>query len=199
MSVPHRIRCLVAPLMIMLGVAACTDSSEPPQLTQLTLSVPSTTVVTGQTVAVTPLPIDQFGVSMPPATIEWRSTATSIATVSASGMLTGIAPGTVSIVATSGALTSQLPITVVAATLTSITVTIATPTLLPGQAVLATASGLDQLGRALASGRVAWVSSSPATSACRISSSASQPRPISLSARPTKMISESATRAPTRS
>ena len=162
MSVPHRIRCLIAPLMIVLGVAACTDSSEPPQLTQLTLSVPSTTVVTGQTVAVTPLPIDQFGVSMPPATIEWRSTATSIATVSASGMLTGIAPGTVSIVATSGALTSQLPITVVAATLTSITVTIATPTLLPGQAVLATASGLDQLGRALASGRVAWVSSSPA-------------------------------------
>ena len=162
MSVPHRIRCLITPLMIVLGVGACTDSSEPPQLTQLTLSVPSTTVVTGQTVAVTPLPIDQFGVSMPPATIEWRSTATSIATVSASGMLTGIAPGTVSIVATSGALTSQLPITVVAATLTSITVTIATPTLLPGQAVLATASGLDQLGRALASGRVAWVSSSPA-------------------------------------
>jgi len=162
MSVLHRIRCLIAPLMIVLGVAACTDSSEPPQLTQLTLSVPSTTVVTGQTVAVTPLPIDQFGVSMPPATIEWRSTATSIATVSASGMLTGVAPGTVSIVATSGALTSQLPITVVAATLTSITVTIATPTLLPGQAVLATASGLDQLGRALASGRVAWVSSSPA-------------------------------------
>ena len=148
-------------LMVVLGVAACTDASEPPQLTQLTLSVPSTTVVTGQTVAVTPLPVDQFGVSMPPATIEWRSTATSIATVSASGMLTGVAPGTVSIVATSGGLTSQLPITVVGATLTSLTVTIPSLTLTQGQTAAATANGLDQLSRPLASGRVTWVSSSP--------------------------------------
>lgn len=124
MSVLHRIRHAIAPLIVAFGVAACTDASEPPQLNQMTLSVPSTTVVTGQTVVVTPLPIDQFGVSMPPATIEWRSTATSIATVSASGMLTGVAPRTVSIVATSGGLTNQLPITVVSATLTSLPVTI---------------------------------------------------------------------------
>lgn len=161
MSVLHRIRRAIAPLVVLLGVAACTDASEPPQLTQLTLSVPSTTVVTGQTVAVTPLPVDQFGVSMPPATIEWRSTATSIATVSASGMLTGVAPGTVSIVATSGGLTSQLPITVVGATLTSLTVTIPSATLTQGQTAAATANGLDQLSRPLASGRVTWVSSSP--------------------------------------
>ena len=161
MSVLHRIRRVLAPLMVTLGVAACTDASDPPQLTQLTLSVPSTTVVTGQTVAVTPLPIDQFGVSMPPATIEWRSTATSIATVSASGMLTGVAPGTVSIVATSGGLTSQLPITVVGATLTSLTVTIPSATLTQGQMAAATANGFDQLNRPLASGRVTWVSSAP--------------------------------------
>ncbi len=161
MSVLHRIRRAIAPLVVLLGVAACTDASEPPQLTQLTLSVPSTTVVTGQTVAVTPLPVDQFGVSMPPATIEWRSTATSIATVSASGMLTGVAPGSVSIVATSGGLTSQLPITVVGATLTSLTVTIPSATLTQGQIAAATANGFDQLNRPLASGRVTWVSSAP--------------------------------------
>lgn len=161
MSVLHRIRRAMTSMMVVLGVAACTDASEPPQLTQLTLSVPSTTVVTGQTVAVTPLPVDQFGVSMPPATIEWRSSATSIATVSASGMLTGVAPGTVSIVATSGGLTRQLPITVVGATLTSLTVTIPSLTLTQGQTAAATANGLDQLSRPLASGRVTWVSSSP--------------------------------------
>lgn len=161
MSALHRIRRAIAPLIVAFGVAACTDASEPPQLTQMTLSVPATTVVTGQTVAVTPLPIDQFGVSMPPATIEWRSTATSIATVSASGMLTGVAPGTATIVATSGGITSQLPITVVGATLTSLTVTIPSLTLTQGQTATATANGLDQLSRPLASGRVTWVSASP--------------------------------------
>jgi uncharacterized protein YjdB len=157
----HRIRRAIAPLIVAFGVAACTDASEPPQLTQLSLSVPSPTVVTGQTVAVTPLPIDQFGVSMPPATIEWRSTATSIATVSASGMLTGVAPGTVSIVATAGAITGQIPITVVGATLTSLTVTIPSLALAQGQTAAATANGLDQLNRPLAIGRVTWASSSP--------------------------------------
>jgi hypothetical protein len=165
MSVLHRILRAIAPLMVTLGVAACTDASDPPKLTRLTLSVPSTTVVTGQTVAVTPLPIDQFGVSMPLATIEWRSTATSIATVSASGMLTGVAPGTVSIVATSGGLTSQLPITVVGATLTSLTVTIPSAALTQGQIAAATANGFDQLNRPLASGRVTWVSSAPTVAA----------------------------------
>ncbi|WP_206044544.1 lamin tail domain-containing protein [Gemmatimonas groenlandica] len=161
MSALHRLRRAIAPLIVAFGVAACTDPSEPPQLTQMTLSMPSTTVVTGQAVAVTPLPIDQFGVSMPPATIDWSSTAPSIATVSAAGVVTGVAPGSAAVVATSGGLTTQLTITVVGATLSSLTITIPSLTLMQGQTAAATANGLDQLSRPLASGRVTWVSGSP--------------------------------------
>ena len=157
----RRFRAML-PLVVAFGVAACTDSSEPSQLTQLTLSVPSPSIVTGQQVAVTPLPIDQFGVSMPPAQIAWRSSAASIATVSAVGVVTGVAPGSAVVIATSGALTAQIPITVIGAALTSLTITVPSLALVQGQTAAATANGLDQLNRPIATGNVTWASSSPA-------------------------------------
>ena len=159
---PRRCVRAILPLVVAFGVAACTDSSEPPQLTQLTLSVPSPTIVTGQAVVVTPLPIDQFGVSMPPASIEWRSSATSIATVSPAGVITGVAPGSAAVVATSGALTAQIPITVIGATLTSLTIAVPSVALVQGQTAVATVNGLDQLNRPIATSGATWASSSPA-------------------------------------
>jgi hypothetical protein len=159
---PRRCVRAILPLVVAFGVAACTDSSEPPQLTQLTLSVPSPTIVTGQAVVVTPLPIDQFGVSMPPATIEWRSSATSTATVSPAGVITGVAPGSAAVVATSGAVTAQIPITVIGAALTSLTIVVPSVALVQGQTAAATVSGLDQLNRPIATSGATWASSSPA-------------------------------------
>jgi len=155
-------RRAIASLIVAFSVAACSDANDAPKLAQITLLAPSTSIVTGQTVLVTPRPLDQFGAAIAPGTIEWRSTATSIATVSTNGEITGVAPGTVAVSATSGGVTGQLQFTVVSASITSLTITPATLSLTQGQSVTASTSGLDQLGRPLASGTVTWSSASSA-------------------------------------
>ena len=97
-------------------------------------------------------------------TVSWDSSAPTVATVSNSGLATAIAPGTAILKATMGAVTASVTLTVSAATLTSITVTPAAPSIAAGQTLQFTATGSYSDGTSQnLSDTVNWTSGTPAT------------------------------------
>lgn len=133
-----------------------------PVLTSVSVSAPATTLVVGGTLQVTGTPKDQNGAAIA-ATVTYASSATGVASVSASGLVTAVAAGTATITATaaSGAtsVSSTLLITVTAApVLTSVSLSTPPASLSVGATTQLTASTKDQFGAAF-SATVSWSSS----------------------------------------
>ena len=94
--------------------------------------------------------------------VAWSSSNVTVAAVSSSGLVTGIAPGTASIRATSEGMSGESGITVTVVPVTSVTVTISSPSLLVGQSTNASAVARDAGGNVITGRAVAWSSSSAA-------------------------------------
>lgn len=92
-------------------------SSQPPTaaLTTITISPSSTSIYTGTARQVSATALDQNGNRMTGITFNWSSSASGVATISSSGLVTGVAPGTAQITASSAGVNSS------AATLTVVT------------------------------------------------------------------------------
>jgi hypothetical protein len=93
--------------------------------------------------------------------VQWSASDTTIATVSDSGLVRGVAPGSVNIVARNKTVTGSAPLTVAASDPTiipvaSVTVALASSTLNPGQTTQATATTLDANGNILSGRAIAW-------------------------------------------
>src|SRR6185369_5392098 len=95
--------------------------------------------------------------------VTWASATTSVATISTSGLAHGVAVGTSSISATLGAVSGSTVLTVTAATLTSIAVTPANPSIIVGanQQFVATGTYSDS-STAVITGSVTWASGTTA-------------------------------------
>jgi len=102
------------------ALAGCSDGAteppaqpDPPRPTTVTVS-PATAQLTalGATVQLTVEVLDQNGQAMAGAAVTWSSNATAVATVDASGLVTGIAEGSAMITATSGDTRGTSEITV---------------------------------------------------------------------------------------
>ncbi len=102
------------------------------------------------------------------SSVAWSSVTTSVATISTGGLATGVAAGTSTIKAVSGGITGSTTLTVTAATLVSIAVTPANPSIAKGRTQQFTATGTfsDNSTQNLTSS-VAW--SSVTTSVATIS------------------------------
>ena len=93
--------------------------------------------------------------------VQWSASDTTIATVSDSGLVRGVAPGSVNIVARNKTVTGSAPLTVTASDPTTVpvasaTVTLASSTLNPGQTTQATATTRDANGNILSGRAIAW-------------------------------------------
>lgn len=86
--------------------------SAPAPVATVTVSPSSGTIQVGGTLQLTATPKDQNGNALSGRTITWSSSNTSIATVTSSGLVRGVAAGTVTIRATSEGKTGQATITV---------------------------------------------------------------------------------------
>ena len=118
-----------------------------PVLTSIILSG-GTSVVAGSTLQLAAAPKDQNGAAIA-ATITWSSSATNIATVNTSGVVTGVAPGSAVITASSGSVNATVTITVAAPVLTTIALS-GGGSVIAGQTLQLTASPKDQAGNAIA-------------------------------------------------
>jgi hypothetical protein len=102
-------------LAALVALAACKDSpTEPGQQTPSVVAItsPQTVLVVGSTVTLTASVYDQDGKKITNAAVEWRSLTPSVATVSGSGVVTGVSTGQATIEAESSGRKGSVNLTV---------------------------------------------------------------------------------------
>lgn len=104
----------LAPVLFAFGTGCSSDTSEPVAVATITITPPSGSVNVGSTLALVVTLQDAQGKPITGRPITYTSSDTNMATVSALGVVTGIAPGSVSITAVSGEKAAQAPVTVMA-------------------------------------------------------------------------------------
>ncbi|MDE3126689.1 MAG: Ig-like domain-containing protein [Gemmatimonadota bacterium] len=159
---------------IALAVAACgggatgdggiTPPPPPtPVLTTISVNLTASTVTVGSTVTASATGHDQNGATIATGTVSWSAGTPSVASVTGAGVVTGLAAGTTTVVATSGAIQGQATLTVAPVPVAQVTVTPAAASIAVGPAQLLTAIAKDASGAALSGRAVTWTSSNVAT------------------------------------
>ena len=165
-----------------LGALACSDQGangflQPDQSASLAVSGANTLVVS---IGATSIPIggstqatstlrDSRGRIVSGAPIEWISSNPTVASITSTGLVAGVATGTAIVGARSGTLFDTVTVTVTATPVTSVVVTLGSPTLAAGGRTTATATLRDAAGKILTGRAVGW--SSSATSVATVSAS----------------------------
>src|SRR5439155_1043958 len=126
------------------GTAAVTVSVVP--VASVTVSPAPASVPVGQTVQLTATPRDASGNPLSGRPVSWGSSNTAVATVSGSGVVTGVTAGAATITATSEGQSGTATITVTPVPVASVTITPATATVQVGQTVPLTATPKDASG-----------------------------------------------------
>ncbi len=140
--------------------AAITVVPVPVATVQVTPATP--TLTAGGTLPLAVAVRDAAGALLTGRAATWGTANPDIATVSAAGVVTAVAPGVALITATVEGARGNAVVTVVPAPVASVTVTPATVTVAPGAVFTLTATARDAAGAPLA-GRVAtWRSATPA-------------------------------------
>src|SRR5207302_655296 len=130
---------------------------------------PTATVQAGQTVQLTATPRDANGAALSGRAVSWSSSNPSVATVSSSGLVSGVTPGSATITATSEGKSGTASVTVTQVPVATVSVSPATATVQAGQTVQLLATPKDANGAALSGRTVTWSSSN--TSVATVSSS----------------------------
>ncbi|HMI56942.1 MAG TPA: PQQ-binding-like beta-propeller repeat protein [Gemmatimonadaceae bacterium] len=94
------------------GLSCRSDSTSPEPIASLVLTPPTGGVNVGSTLALSAQALDGKGNVLTGRTITFASSDTNMATVSASGVVTGIAPGAVNVTATADTKSAQSQVTV---------------------------------------------------------------------------------------
>lgn len=119
------------------------------------------TVSVGNAATLVALPRDSTGALLGGRTITWTTSAPAVATVSASGVVTGIALGTAVITGATGGRSGTAAVTVTQVPVARVTVTPAAATIGIGAVQQLTAATLDAAGRTLSGRVVTWLSGAP--------------------------------------
>src|SRR5712671_1326130 len=138
------------------GTAAITVTTVP--VASIAVSPGTASVAVGQTVQLAATPKDSAGGALTGRSVTWTSSNPGVATVSASGLVTSGAVGTVTITATSEGKTGSAAVTVTLVPVASVVVSPATASIRVGQTVQLTATPKDSAGATLAGRTVTWAS-----------------------------------------
>src|SRR5436190_1963425 len=154
----------------VVGQLAPTASATPDTaVASVTISPAPASVQVGQTLQLTASPKDSAGRILAGRTVTWASGNPSVATVSPSGQVTGVAPGTAPITATSEGKDGSAVVTVTLVPVASVAVAPATASVRVGQTVQLTATPKDSAGGTLTGRVVTWGSNN--TSVATVSGS----------------------------
>ena len=102
-------------LATLLAIAACKDSPTEPtnqNVAVVAITTPQTIMVVGASVPLTASAFDADGKKIKDAAVTWRSLTPAVATVSTSGVVTGVTTGQVTIEAESGGRVGSVTLTV---------------------------------------------------------------------------------------
>ncbi len=150
------------------GNASVTVNTPPVSpVASVTVSAASTTLQVGQSSQLTVVLKDAQGQVLSGRSIAYASSNTAVATVSASGLVSGLAAGSATMSVTSEGVTGTLAMTVQSSappppTAYSVTVTVNAGSLQVGQTTQATAVVKDASGNVIPGATVTWATSNPA-------------------------------------
>ncbi len=142
------------------GTSALTVTNVP--VASVTVSPTAATVTVGTTTQLTATPKDANGTALSGRVVTWATSNAAIATVSASGSVTGVAAGSATITATSEGQSGTSVITVTNVPVASVTVSPATASVTVGTTSQLTATAKDANGTALSGRVVTWATSNAA-------------------------------------
>lgn len=141
------------------GSAAITVVALP--VGSVTVSPSTASVINGQTTTLTATVKDQTGTVVTSRVVTWSSNNTAVATVSSTGVVTGVSPGAATITATSEGKSGSAAITITVAPVGSVTVSPSTATVIVLGTTTLTAVVKDVNGTVVTNRLVTWSSSSP--------------------------------------
>ena len=117
---PTKLVRVVSAWLATLSLGACGEKTKilssptvvPPKVVSISLSLPDSLVLASQPVPATASAHDSYGNTPAPGTLRWTSSDNSVATVSASGVITGRSIGFATINADADGVSASLPIAV---------------------------------------------------------------------------------------
>jgi uncharacterized protein YjdB len=134
----------------------------------VTVSLASPTILPGQTTQATTTLKDANGNVLSGRSLTYSSLDPNIATVTPTGVVTGVATGAVIIRATSEGKTGDASLTVGVSSVATVTVGFSTASMTPGQTAQATATSRDASGNVLTGRSVAWSTLNPSVATVSI-------------------------------
>jgi uncharacterized protein YjdB len=141
------------------GVAAI--SVAPAPVASVAVSPNSATLVVGQTVELEAQPRDAAGRPLSGRTVTWSSNRSEVATVTATGIIAAISPGSATITATSEGRSGTATIIVQTPSVSRVEITPATTTVDLDGSFRLTATVYDSRGNVVPGAPVVWASSDP--------------------------------------
>jgi hypothetical protein len=146
--------------LTVFAATACGDDSSPtqvddPRVESVTVTGTSTLIV-GETAQMVVTILDQFGDPLTGSTMTWTSSSQSTASVSATGLVTALAPGSTTITASSGGVNGQLALTVLDVPVASITLDPESAEIMQGETVQLTATLRDADDQILTGRTITW-------------------------------------------
>jgi uncharacterized protein YjdB len=149
------------------GTSAITVTAGPPPppvVTTVTVAPTSASVVAGATTTLQATVKDQNGNAMTGQTVTWSTNNAAAATVSSSGVVTGVAAGSATITATSSGKigTSSITVTAVAPVVTTVTVAPTSASIVAGATTTLQATVKDQNGNVMTGQTVTWTTNNAA-------------------------------------
>ncbi|HEX2094079.1 MAG TPA: PQQ-dependent sugar dehydrogenase [Longimicrobiaceae bacterium] len=150
-------------VIALLGaLVACTEGTEPSRVVRVQVSAPTDRVEVGGTLQLIAAAETTGGATITELDFTWSSSDASVATVSASGEVTGRTPGSATIQATADGKTGSLTVTVLPPRVAAVVVAPDTATLPVGSTRQLTATLRDAAGAPLTGRTVAWSSDNEA-------------------------------------
>jgi uncharacterized protein YjdB len=145
------------------GSATVTVTAAPPTpVASVTITPPSVSITVGATAQLTATTKDAQGNTLTGRVVTWSSSNGTVATVSGSGLVTGVGVGAAVITATSEGVSSGVTVTVSPKPVVSVTITPSSGSVCVGAALQLTATPRDIDGNPLTGRVVVWSTSSGA-------------------------------------
>jgi len=147
----------------LIGCSDPADPSDPVGQPVATVAVTPTTreLIVGRTATLTATAKDADGNVIAGRAVQWATSNTSVATVSAAGLVTAVAEGTATVSATVDGKTGQADVTVLPVPAASVRLTPRTMVLDPGTTRQLAAAALDAGGNVLEGRTIEWSTDAP--------------------------------------
>lgn len=146
------------------GVSATASITVPVPVASVTVSPSTLSLSAGQSQQFTATPRDAAGTALSGRVVVWTSSASTVASVSSTGFVTAMTGGTATITATVEGVSATSAVTVPVA-VASVTMSVATQRMTPGQQTTLVATTKDNAGFTLVGRTIAWSTSNPAVAA----------------------------------